>query len=227
MLLKFITGSSRLNQQEGVRVEIQHYKKKDSAFPVGHTCGFSVDVPAYSSLEVMMERFRTAMSWCGEIDDDGDYMSGQESYQSQGEGESSSERSNRNRGESSSEAISRRSGSVVGSISGEGEDDNRSQSGRSSIGTENLTENRSSRQPSRRSRSCSDRSQSRRSSPRESFYSWYAGQNSYYSDSDHGENDGERSSNSGSSSGHGEGESNGSRSRSRSGSSTPRSYTSY
>jgi hypothetical protein len=32
-----------------------------------------VDVPNYSSVEIMKEKFRTAILTCGEIDDDGNY----------------------------------------------------------------------------------------------------------------------------------------------------------
>ena len=42
----------------------------DLNLPVSHTCGDSIDIPMYSSLEVMMTRFRTAINSCGEIDYD-------------------------------------------------------------------------------------------------------------------------------------------------------------
>ena len=59
MLLKFITGSSRLTLDERVHVSVGG--SDDNKFPIGHTCGYSVDCPAYSTLEIMMKKFRIAM----------------------------------------------------------------------------------------------------------------------------------------------------------------------
>lgn len=72
-LLKFITGSSRLSNS---RIRISVYDcKSDGEFPIGHTCGYSCDCPAYSSQEEMDRHFRIAIEMCGEIDDDGGYVS--------------------------------------------------------------------------------------------------------------------------------------------------------
>lgn len=73
-LLKFITGSSRLNQTTRIRIDVKSYQG-DESFPIGHTCGYSCDVPQYSSQKVMEDRFRVAIEMCGEIDDDGNYVS--------------------------------------------------------------------------------------------------------------------------------------------------------
>lgn len=59
LLLKFITGSSRLGIGPSRRVSLylitrsEPSEKLDKSFPVGHTCGESVDVPNYSTIEVM------------------------------------------------------------------------------------------------------------------------------------------------------------------------------
>ena len=42
----------------------------DANLPVAHTCGDQIDIPVYSCLSIMMSRFRTAMTMCGEIDYD-------------------------------------------------------------------------------------------------------------------------------------------------------------
>jgi len=42
----------------------------DDRMPEGHTCFFQIDVPKYSTLEIMTKRFITAIEFCGEIDTD-------------------------------------------------------------------------------------------------------------------------------------------------------------
>ena len=44
-----------------------------------------MDVPNYSTIEIMKEKFRTAILTCGEIDDDGNYYGSEDG---QGENES-------------------------------------------------------------------------------------------------------------------------------------------
>ena len=56
LLLKFMCGRTRL--QPGVRQTINFENKRggfksDKRLPIGHTCGNSIDVPFYSSGEVM------------------------------------------------------------------------------------------------------------------------------------------------------------------------------
>ena len=43
----------------------------DSHLPVSHTCFFQLDLPNYSSEEVMKKKLSIAMEFCGEIDGDG------------------------------------------------------------------------------------------------------------------------------------------------------------
>jgi hypothetical protein len=79
-LLKFITGSSRLGLSR--QVEISLGKEDDEQLPVAHTCNEELDLPKYSSLEIMTKKVKLAMSLCGEIDDDGEYMSNSNSDRS-------------------------------------------------------------------------------------------------------------------------------------------------
>ena len=58
-----------------------HLGVEDKYFPVGHTCGFSIELPNYSTKEIMLEKILKAITLCGEIDDDGAY------YGDGGEGE--------------------------------------------------------------------------------------------------------------------------------------------
>jgi HECT-domain (ubiquitin-transferase) len=81
LLLKFITGSSRLGPNRHVNLNFDNDSDCDNRYPVGHTCGESVDIFNYSTLEIMKDKFRTAILTCGEIDDDGDYY-GSESEES-------------------------------------------------------------------------------------------------------------------------------------------------
>jgi hypothetical protein len=77
LLLKFITGSSRLGPTRIIEVEISYNAR--NSYPIAHTCGESVELVNYSSLEVMKEKFRTAMLSCGEIDDDEGYYGSEQS----------------------------------------------------------------------------------------------------------------------------------------------------
>jgi len=72
-----------------------------------------VDVPNYSTIEIMKEKFRTAILTCGEIDDDGNYYGSEDG---QGENES---------GESDNSSLSDRDRSSDG---GRGEDEGESES---------------------------------------------------------------------------------------------------
>ena len=51
----------------------------DDPYPIAHTCSEEVEIGNYTSLEMMKERFKTAMLTCGEIDDDGDYYGNENS----------------------------------------------------------------------------------------------------------------------------------------------------
>jgi hypothetical protein len=72
LLLKFVTGSRRIAPYGSSMMRLNfHGENIDNQYPVGHTCGKSCDVPSYSTAEIMKERFKIAISLCGEIDDDG------------------------------------------------------------------------------------------------------------------------------------------------------------
>ena len=42
-----------------------------SFFLGSHTCSFALDLPAYSTIEIMCERLNYAISYCSSIDGDG------------------------------------------------------------------------------------------------------------------------------------------------------------
>ena len=45
--------------------------------PIAHTCGFSIEMPKYTTLEVMVKKVMWAMQNCGSVDADGGLSSGQ------------------------------------------------------------------------------------------------------------------------------------------------------
>ena len=51
--MQFATGQSRLSAQS--QIHVNRTGADDNCYPVGHTCGFSVDVPEYSSKEIMKQ----------------------------------------------------------------------------------------------------------------------------------------------------------------------------
>jgi len=74
-LLRFTWGRSRLPLSAAdfpQRFKLQSFGKSpaDSYYPVAHTCFFSLEVPAYSSLEIMKEKLRYAIFNCEAIDGD-------------------------------------------------------------------------------------------------------------------------------------------------------------
>ena len=90
MLIKFMCGRTRLSQGRSQYIEVGYRSDDDESednpvnqrFPVGHTCGDSMDLPPYTSKKIMKERLLVAISLCGEIDDDADYMDDEESVHS-------------------------------------------------------------------------------------------------------------------------------------------------
>lgn len=74
-LIKFTWGRSRLPLTAAgfsQRFKLQNFDKSpaDSYFPVAHTCFFSLELPRYSTLEIMKERLRYAIFNCEAIDGD-------------------------------------------------------------------------------------------------------------------------------------------------------------
>ncbi|CAM9164819.1 unnamed protein product [Ectocarpus sp. 8 AP-2014] len=78
MLIKFTWGRTRLPlTAEGFsqRFKLQNFARSpaDDYLPVAHTCFFSLELPAYSSLEVMKERLIFAAFNCSAIDGDDNF----------------------------------------------------------------------------------------------------------------------------------------------------------
>lgn len=74
-LLRFTWGRSRLPLTAAdfpQRFKLQSFGKSpaDAYYPVAHTCFFSLEVPAYSSLAIMKEKLRYAIFNCEAIDGD-------------------------------------------------------------------------------------------------------------------------------------------------------------
>lgn len=43
----------------------------DNYLPRAHTCYFTIDLPKYSTPEIMKKQLLIAVEFCGEVDDDG------------------------------------------------------------------------------------------------------------------------------------------------------------
>eukprot|EP00455_Lapot_gusevi_P051944 TRINITY_DN784_c0_g2_i4.p1 TRINITY_DN784_c0_g2~~TRINITY_DN784_c0_g2_i4.p1 ORF type:complete len:284 (-),score=93.09 TRINITY_DN784_c0_g2_i4:152-1003(-) len=79
--LTFVWGRSRLPTSADTwgsrQFKIQSmslqsgYRTIDQMLPITHTCFFSIELPAYSSVDIMTERVTYAMNSCGAIDGDG------------------------------------------------------------------------------------------------------------------------------------------------------------
>lgn len=75
MFIRFTWGRSRLPlTAEGFpqRFKLQSFGKSpaDSYLPISHTCFFSIEMPRYSTLEIMKEKLRYAIYNCQAIDGD-------------------------------------------------------------------------------------------------------------------------------------------------------------
>jgi hypothetical protein len=73
--LRFVWGRSRLPlnlESFNQKFKIQSFQKSpaDSYFPLAHTCFFSLELPSYSSLEIMKNKLRYAIFNCQSIDGD-------------------------------------------------------------------------------------------------------------------------------------------------------------
>ena len=74
-LVKFTWGRSRLPLTAAgfsQRFKLQSFNKQpaDAYYPVAHTCFFSLELPRYSSLELMKQKLRYAIFNCEAIDGD-------------------------------------------------------------------------------------------------------------------------------------------------------------
>eukprot|EP01006_Ploeotia_vitrea_P029336 TRINITY_DN61905_c0_g3_i1.p1 TRINITY_DN61905_c0_g3~~TRINITY_DN61905_c0_g3_i1.p1 ORF type:complete len:182 (+),score=25.86 TRINITY_DN61905_c0_g3_i1:238-783(+) len=75
MFLKFVWGRSRLAVTEdafNTQMKIQKLDKPnpDAFLPLSHTCFFSLELPEYSSRQVMQQRLLYAITHCQAIDTD-------------------------------------------------------------------------------------------------------------------------------------------------------------
>eukprot|EP01038_Epipyxis_sp_PR26KG_P004657 gene4657-6544_t len=74
-LIKFTWGRSRLPLRasdftQRFKLQAFHKSPADSYYPISHTCFFSLELPKYSSFEVMREKLRYAIFNCEAIDGD-------------------------------------------------------------------------------------------------------------------------------------------------------------
>lgn len=72
--LRFVWGRARLPlTDEGFSQQLiiaTAYRDNDAALPESHTCFFQIDLPRYSSVEILTERLRYAFTNCISIDND-------------------------------------------------------------------------------------------------------------------------------------------------------------
>jgi len=73
--LSFVWGRSTMPTKIDpvIRFKIQRYNRSaiaDNAFPIGHTCFFSIELPPYSSLDIMTQKVTYAIVNCSAIDGD-------------------------------------------------------------------------------------------------------------------------------------------------------------
>mmetsp|Transcript_9500 Transcript_9500/g.9068 ORF Transcript_9500/g.9068 Transcript_9500/m.9068 type:complete len:231 (-) Transcript_9500:40-732(-) len=76
LYLKFVWGRSRLpimGEQFGDKhtVKLITPQNCDQSLPIAHTCFFAIDIPRYSTEEIMKEKFLYAIKFCQAIDTDG------------------------------------------------------------------------------------------------------------------------------------------------------------
>jgi len=72
-LLKFASGRSRLSANDrGLTIEpLYCTENPDNYYPAGHTCFFSIDVPEYTTIDAMYNKFYEALTSAIPIDADG------------------------------------------------------------------------------------------------------------------------------------------------------------
>ena len=81
--IRFVWGRSRLpttqadfSQRFSISGHSQAGDDPDKWFPIAHTCGFSIELPKYTTLEVMTKRIVWAMENCASTDADGGMNNG-------------------------------------------------------------------------------------------------------------------------------------------------------
>eukprot|EP00003_Mantamonas_plastica_P022180 TRINITY_DN3724_c0_g1_i1.p1 TRINITY_DN3724_c0_g1~~TRINITY_DN3724_c0_g1_i1.p1 ORF type:complete len:662 (-),score=221.90 TRINITY_DN3724_c0_g1_i1:21-2006(-) len=71
--LRFVWGRSRLPVGESYDytfIIASSYRNDDQSLPISHTCSFQLDLPTYSSADVMYDRLKYAFTYCADIDND-------------------------------------------------------------------------------------------------------------------------------------------------------------
>ena len=76
LYLKFVWGRSRLplvDEKFGDKhtIKLISPPNLDQSLPIAHTCFFAIDIPRYSTEEIMKEKFLYAVRFCQAIDTDG------------------------------------------------------------------------------------------------------------------------------------------------------------
>lgn len=73
--LAFVWGRRRLplkgaNWEMPFKIARKYCSNPNSVFPIAHTCSFAVDLPEYTSCDIMTDKFKWAMEACNSIDAD-------------------------------------------------------------------------------------------------------------------------------------------------------------
>jgi len=72
--LRFVWGRSRLpaasdfKEKFSLTLLVDNQTQKDFYLPSSHTCFFALDMPAYSSEEIMREKLLKAITMCASIE---------------------------------------------------------------------------------------------------------------------------------------------------------------
>eukprot|EP00468_Gymnochlora_sp_CCMP2014_P011319 CAMPEP_0167765182 /NCGR_PEP_ID=MMETSP0110_2-20121227/14520_1 /TAXON_ID=629695 /ORGANISM="Gymnochlora sp., Strain CCMP2014" /LENGTH=113 /DNA_ID=CAMNT_0007652817 /DNA_START=123 /DNA_END=464 /DNA_ORIENTATION=- len=81
--LIFVWGRSRLptrvqdfDQKFSITGHSRSSSNPDGWFPIAHTCGFSVELPKYTNIDIMTKRIKWAMNNCQSTDADGSVSRG-------------------------------------------------------------------------------------------------------------------------------------------------------
>ena len=96
LFIKFATGRQRLAQGDDMTVNLTYGDSPDDGrLPTAGTCGNYIDIPNYSSEEILSNNLLIAIRLCGEIDNDGGGEYGSEYGEEQRDGdEANSDNSN-------------------------------------------------------------------------------------------------------------------------------------
>ena len=88
LFIKFATGRQRLAQGDILRVSLPYGTGADDGrLPTSGTCGNYVNIPNYSTEEILSNNLLIAIRLCGEIDNDGGGDYGDEDGQEQRDGD--------------------------------------------------------------------------------------------------------------------------------------------